>query len=763
MNIRSLFFKLIFSFLLVTSCFPVVARAQQTTTGEPLIFNGDFVDAIGGWKLSGGKLNPPIPLAAGNAVAIETSPARGDKPHSIQLRQGILKALLSNETLLLRFRARADVPVKIGATLQKNLAPFDTIVQTEVELSPAWQQFEASGKTAHDFSANTTTLSFNLGYGAAAIELADVHLEAIERKSQLQAQSQNAPVALIANGDWSAPFAENWAAVGAVVTEIVPAQIADYKRALRVSAQVPKDAKPWDFQLNQIVKVAVPRESAVYFRAYLRAPDGPATARVGMVYETIAAPNTKVINQTLKLTPNWQEFRFMEMTPEALDAGQSRVGLFVGFPANTSVEIAGVRLESYGRAPRSNFSETPQPIDYWNDVPHDDSWKVAALERIEKIRKADFSVRVVDRNGVAVPDADVKIEMTRHAFRWGVAGKARRLVDTKSADNLRFQAEVKRLYNTFTFENDLKWTEKTPDLERLRAVDMALGWLHANDFEVRGHTFVWGGRKYLPAGVLDLPAPELTELVKTRVQSFARRYRGQVYVWDVVNEAGANVELWDKIGWENFANVYKWARESDPDVLLAYNDYNLTNQAGDRGQRARVLKRLKMMLEAGAPLDIIGEQAHMNAPFQPIPKFLSNLDEVASLGKPIEITEFDLSVKDDQMHGDYVRDIILASFSHPKVAGFIQWGMWEGDHWLAEKGGAMFRTDWSKRPVQIAYEDLVLNQWWTRAAGKTDGAGSYQTRGFLGDYNVSATGRGKAVTVQAKLSAQGENLTLVLP
>lgn len=762
MNNRTLVFKLIFSFLLGVSFFPVVAHAQQATSGEPLISNGDFVDAIQGWKLSGGKLNPPVPFAAGNALGVETSPARGEKPTSIQLRQGVLKALLPGETLRLRFRARVDVPVKFGATLEKNLAPFDAIVQTEVELTPSWQAFEASGKTAHDFSANTTTLSFNLGYGAAKIELADIHLEAIERKSQLQAQPQNAPVDLIANGDWSAPLEGNWAVTG-VKTEIVPAQIAGYKQALHVSAAAPQGANPWDFQINQVVKAAVPRESAVYFRAYLRAPNGPAKARIGMVYEKTGAPNTKVIAQTLKLTPNWQEFRFMEMTPELLDAGQSRVGFFVGFPANSRVEIAGVRLENYGRAPRSRFSETPQPIDYWNDAPHDDIWKAAALQRIERIRKADFSVRVVDNLGKAVPNAQVKIEMTRHAFRWGVAGKARRLIDTKNADNLRFQAEVKRLYNTFTFENDLKWTEKTPDLERLRAVDMALGWLHANNFEVGGHNFVWGARKYLPAEVLDLPAPELTELIKTRVQSFARRYRGQVYVWDGVNEAADNVALWDKIGWDSFANVYKWAREADPDVLLAYNDYNITNQAGDRGHRAKVLARVKVIVDAGAPLDIIGDQAHMAPPLQPIPKFLSDLDEVAATGKAIEITEFDLSVKDDKIHGDYVRDILIAAFSHPKVAGFTQWGMWEGDHWLAEKGGAMFRTDWSKRPAQIAYEDLVLRQWWTHAAGKTDGLGNYRTRGFLGNYDVNASAGGKSASVQAKLTADGQNLTLILP
>jgi hypothetical protein len=75
----------------------------------------------------------------------------------------------------------------------------------------------------------------------------------------------------------------------------------------------------------------------------------------------------------------------------------------------------------------------------------------------------------------------------------------------------------------------------------------------------------------------------------------------------------------------------------------------------------------------------------------------------------------------------------------------------------------MFRTDWSKRPGEEAYEDLVLNQWWTRAEGQTNGQGDYQTRGFLGDYEVSATAGGKSTLVEAKLTADGQNLTLILP
>ena len=737
-------------------------RAQEAATGASLILNGDFVDDGAHWDVTGTAFKPvEATVAAKRALRFDVAPLPDAKPWSVLFTQAVAPALKAGEPVSLRFWARADAPAKIAGMLEQNAAPYDKIVEGEADLTTEWKPFDWSGKVPRDFEAGSTRLTFHLGYGAAKIELAGVQLEATARAPIDEAKPQNAPVSLLENGDWSAPFEANWTTVGAVKTEVVPAKIGTYEQALRVSADVPATANPWEFQVRQTVKVAVPRESAVTLRAFLRAPQGPAQARVAMVFEQTETPNDKVIYQTVKLTKEWQEFRFAGTTNAALAAGESRVVFFVGFPGE-NIEIAGVRAQSYGRAPLAKFDQTLTPIDYWNGAPHDDAWKIAALQRIEKIRKADFRVRVVDAANQPVPGASVKIEMTRQAFRWGVAGKAERLVDTVNPDNLRFQAEVKRLFNTFTFENDLKWQESPPDLERLRMVDRASGWLQANGIEARGHNLLWAGPRHLPAGILDLPAPELTEKVRAHTLDYARRYRGQVYVWDVVNEATDNTDLWDKIGWDNFANAYKWAREGDPNALLAYNDYNISDLTGERGHRAQVLARVKTLLDAGAPLDIIGDQAHMEAPLTPIPTFLKGLDEVAALGKPIEITEFDLSVKDDKVHGDYVRDILIAAFSHPAVVGFIQWGLWEGDQWLSASGAAMMRADWNKRPAQQYYEDLVLNQWWTRAAGTTDKTGQYQTRGFLGDYQVSATARGKSASAKVSLAKGGQSLTLVL-
>jgi hypothetical protein len=72
----------------------------------------------------------------------------------------------------------------------------------------------------------------------------------------------------------------------------------------------------------------------------------------------------------------------------------------------------------------------------------------------------------------------------------------------------------------------------------------------------------------------------------------------------------------------------------------------------------------------------------------------------------------------------------------------------------------MFNKDWSINPHGKAYEDLVLNKWWTRATGKSNGKGEYSLRGFKGDYEITVTANGKTVTVPARVGDKASVVTV---
>ncbi|PQV64284.1 Endo-1,4-beta-xylanase, GH35 family [Abditibacterium utsteinense] len=569
-------------------------------------------------------------------------------------------------------------------------------------------------------------------------------------------------IELIRNGDFAASLNGNWNAAGASVPalEVVPAPGEEFYRALKLTVAPLALSKPWDSRLGQTVHLPVKRGDVIYIRAWMRSPQ---SAPVGLVYQMASEPYTQVAARTFYLSPRWAQLQFFGVAGRDFAPGESVFEFHLG-QTKATFEVAGVRVEDYGPNPPADLKVTP--IDYWNGQKHDDTWKKAALERIEKIRKADISIRVVDEGGQPIQGARVQLAQARQAFRWGSAVVAARLNDHQNPDDLRYQAEVARLFNTVVFENDLKWNSTNP--ETTAQVQQAMKWLQSRDIAVRGHNLVWGARQYLPADVSALwDDPEkLRAALRTHVREQVAAYKGQVYVWDVVNEAATNTELWEKLGWDEFAQVFKMAREVDSNVRLSYNDFNISNESQNppqmQAQRRKVAELIEFLKKQGAPVDLYGDQAHFGAPLTPPSRMIEIWNEVAKLGLPIEITEFDASIPDDQVHGEYVRDTLIAAFSQPEIQSFIIWGFWEGAHWRAAEGGAMFRLDWSQRPAQETYEKLILGEWMTHENLKTNEKGRVQTRGFLGDYNVTVEAGGKSVTVQMKLTKAGAKTQIVL-
>ncbi|MBV9863740.1 MAG: endo-1,4-beta-xylanase [Abitibacteriaceae bacterium] len=737
--------------LVITSLLSTLSSAQ-TREPDNLLSNGDFSRNEASWELpTGGADTSFVAAQAGpfrRALHIVLSPMQGEPPYSIALRQALGVALKKGDPLVMRVWLRSPSNNTIGAFVEQAAAPYAKLISQELKLTPQWKQYEIRGTSQADYPTEGTRVIFHLGYAPGVVEITGVRV--FSTNATVAAGHSNAtpehPESLITNGDFSGPTTNNWTWTTGpnLQAQIVPADIAVNQHALHLTLNPDPKADPWAINMNQTAQRWISRDDALYLRAWMRSPD---RVHVGLFYELAAAPNTKSLSQTVQLTPKWKEYRFVGYTKQTFGPGESRLVLHLGHDKGV-MEITGVRLENYGKAPPSMFSET---IDYWGGQQPTDDWRAPALERIEKIREGDVKVRVVDATGQLVPGATVKIEQQAHYFRFGTAAPVARILDQKHPDSVRFQQELKRLYNTLTFESDLKWTDINES--KLQQVEQAIPWLHANGIiNIRGHNLLWGSKQCMPQAVQNLSKEELLKACHDHVTALASRMRGKVYLWDVVNEAATNTWLWDTIGWENFANAYKWAHEADPTALLCYNDYDIINEAQHGpAQRLKVKARIQYLLDHGAPLDVLGFQGHMGAPLTTPSRIIEIVEEMAKFNKPIEITEFDAGIPDDQVHGQYVRDCMTALFSEPAIHAFVMWGFWEGAHWRAAEGGAMFRKDWSKRPAQEAYEDLVFHQWWTNATLTTDTAGQANTRAFYGLHHVTITKDGQQTTQTLQL------------
>ena len=138
---------------------------------------------------------------------------------------------------------------------------------------------------------------------------------------------------------------------------------------------------------------------------------------------------------------------------------------------------------------------------------------------------------------------------------------------------------------------------------------------------------------------------------------------------------------------------------------------------------------------AGAPIDAVGIQGHVGRQPRNPAQVLTDLDLFKNLNLPIQITEFDINMQDEQLQADYTRDFLIACYSHPLVTGFTMWGFWEGAHWKPD--AAMYRKDWTPKPNLAAWRDLVTKEWATNISQTTPSSGQVAARGHLGRYEIT--------------------------
>ena len=720
-----------------------------------LLENGSFEQGLKGWSVPGppGAVKSVIDVAlpgVTKAVRLQLKPDPGAAPWAITMMHPVNAVMDNGDRVLQKLWLRSPDEAKLTALLEITTEPYTKDVHQIIEPGPQWREYEIAGQCAADYNPGDTRVGFHLAFGAGTVEIANVRLLDPDRQETEPGgrPTVDSPISLIKNGDFTSSLEDTWGHGDGTLlrTEAIDVQLPGYARGVRLHSSPPQDAEPWSVGFGQPCEGFVRKGDAVYFRAWLRSPD---RCTVGFVYEQSEPPHTKVIYQSVRLTPQWQEYRFVGRPNRGFRPGQSQAKFFLGSSAGV-VELTGIRVENFGAAPDHDFDQT---IDYWQGREHPDTWQEPALARIEKLRKGDLSIRVLSPEGKPVPDAQVHVKQQRHHFRFGTALPAGRLVDTTNPDNVRFQQQVQRLFNTVTFENDLKWTSMSPS--RLETVDRAIQWLADRDIDVRGHCLLWGSYRHVHPSVRALRGQELLGACRAHVTDYTQRMAGKLYLWDVVNEAGSNTELWEEIGRQAFADAFRWARQTDSDTLLCYNDYGILNE--NPGYRRKVSERIKYLLDQGAPVDRLGLQAHMHLPLTPIHRVLELLDEWAAFGRPLEITEFDIGCADDEAHAAYVRDFMTAAFSHPDVQAFIMWGFWEGSHWRAKDSAAMFRRDWTKRPAQKAYEDLVFNRWWTDATIRTADDGRATVRAFYGRHEVGVRIGAASKTVVAEITPGGDN------
>jgi endo-1,4-beta-xylanase len=227
-------------------------------------------------------------------------------------------------------------------------------------------------------------------------------------------------------------------------------------------------------------------------------------------------------------------------------------------------------------------------------------------------------------------------------------------MDLKTEERRSFAAYH---YNSVTAENQFKprFLQPKEGVWKWDPADSVANFARKNKMKIRGHALVW--YQSTPEWMVkdgDKPASKelLLKRMKTHIETVVKRYKKDVYCWDVVNESISEDSdkpdeiyrptdpLFQILGEEYVAQAFIMARAADPQAKLYYNDFRFS----DPVKRKKIYDLLKRMLDRGVPIDGVGFQTHL-IPDEETEEYLQeSIDMFSGLGLKVQITELDVSV-----------------------------------------------------------------------------------------------------------------------
>jgi GH35 family endo-1,4-beta-xylanase len=362
------------------------------------------------------------------------------------------------------------------------------------------------------------------------------------------------------------------------------------------------------------------------------------------------------------------------------------------------------------------------------------------LEKIPSIREScDEGIRRhrLGRLTVqAAPGAAVKVTQLRHEFLFGTA-IAHQVWNAAPDVKEKYLKILKENFNHAVHENALKWyhTERNPGPPNYADAERVLSWCEENGITMRGHCVYWGVEQFVNPWLKKLDDAALRAALEKRGKEVAARFKGRIREYDLNNEMIHDDYYRRRLGPGITKEMFLWTKSADPAAVLYVNDYNIMSG----NEVLKYVEHIKALIDQGAPVGGIGDQAHFGGGVVDGWHVRAVLDQLARFKLPIKLTEFDVNSPDEARKVETLETVYRVSFAHPAVEGILMWGFWEGAHWIPK--AALWKRDFSPTPSAEAYRNLVFKEWWTAFEGQADASGKCEVPAFFGRHAVESGGK----------------------
>jgi endo-1,4-beta-xylanase len=345
------------------------------------------------------------------------------------------------------------------------------------------------------------------------------------------------------------------------------------------------------------------------------------------------------------------------------------------------------------------------------------------------------------------------------------AAQSRRLligtaVRPEQLSEAAYSSTLAREFNMVEPEDALKWEVIHPERNSFdfSQADQIVDFAIRHGMKVRGHTLVWHRQNPKWLTNQNFTSTELSQTLEKHIKAVVGHYRGNIFAWDVVNEAFDEVRpgtlrstIWrDEPGIDAAASdeplatdiparsepaarspqpysyierCFRSAHEADPHALLFYNDAEAEtiNPKSDA-----IYAMVSDFRQRGVPIDGVGFQMHVANKHADVPSISANMKRFAALGVQVHITEMDVALpvdsngnarpQDLQLQADIYRQIAAACLSFPGCTAIQTWGFtdkysWIGSHSKHAQGAALlFDRDYRAKPAYDALRDALRTE-----------------------------------------------------
>ena len=391
-----------------------------------------------------------------------------------------------------------------------------------------------------------------------------------------------------------------------------------------------------------------------------------------------------------------------------------------------------------------------------------------AEARIQKYRTGEAELRLLRPDGRTLGRGTrVRIEQTRHSFLFGANIF---MLDScrTAAENAAYAKEFSNLLNYATLPFYWGRYEREAGHPDYADTERLVAWCTAHHITPKGHPLAWNKVEpsWLPSDL-----SEVMRLQMQRITDIVGRFKGEISLWDVVNEATdfdrdttreegpTMTAAIRQTGVLNYLHTaFTRARQANPQATLLINDYVTSEDYLEK-----VISKLKD--DSGQPLfDVIGIQCHQHRGAWSAAQTWQICERFARVGKPLHFTEATIlsgqpgwELKKDQPQFNWastaegeqrqekaVVQFYTILFSHPAVQAITWWSFSDQGAWQGAPAG-LVRADMTPKPAYQALMKLIKGKWWTRTEARLSRQATAHFHGFYGEYRVSAREGGREI------------------